>query len=250
MGAMLALELGSQSRLHTVAGLRARPGILDNPFSWLFSWHIIWSRFKSWMKMSIKYVLIAPLYSSVLSESLNWGRQCSKCSQMSIEFSDADTLLSYMGLVKSWSTCGQESVCVGVWSGFWLSEVWCVEREHMFQSTHRWVRSSLWVGVVLASPPWSLLSHIHSISPEGPPITYWLVPWRAEVLLWFRQVDGGYGTPLSSDYFPSETLLLIWWWRAHPYGADFWDSLISRLLSVFGSLVVSTLSSVFCIGFI
>ena len=68
--------------------------------------------------MSIKYILIAPLYSSVLSESLNWGRQCSKCSQMSVEFSDADTLLSYKHLVKSWSICGQESVCVGVWNGF------------------------------------------------------------------------------------------------------------------------------------
>ena len=68
--------------------------------------------------MSIKYVLITPLYSSVPSESLNWGRQCSKCCQMSIEFSDADTLLSYKHLVKFWSTCGQESVCVGMWNGF------------------------------------------------------------------------------------------------------------------------------------
>lgn len=53
------------------------------------------------MKMSIKYILIAPLYSSVLSESLNWGRQCSKCSQMSVEFSDADTLLSYADILSS-----------------------------------------------------------------------------------------------------------------------------------------------------
>lgn len=75
--------------------------------------------------MSIKYVLITPLYSSVLSESLNWGRQCSKCSQMSIEFSDADTLLSYKHLVKSWSICGQESVCVGVLgSSCQRSDVW------------------------------------------------------------------------------------------------------------------------------
>lgn len=36
---------------------------------------------------------------------------------MSLEFSDSDTLLNYTGIVKTWSTCGQECVSVGVEGG-------------------------------------------------------------------------------------------------------------------------------------
>lgn len=78
------------------------------------------------MKTSIEYVLITPLYSSVLSESLNWGRQCSKCSQMSIEFSDADTSSVIGGLSSPGALVG-ESLSVwacGVGSGCQRSDVW------------------------------------------------------------------------------------------------------------------------------
>lgn len=50
-------------------------------------------------------------------DSLNWCRQCFKCRQMSLEFSDSDILLNYTGIVKTWSTCGQECVSVGVEGG-------------------------------------------------------------------------------------------------------------------------------------
>ena len=39
---------------------------------------------------------------------------------MSIEFSDSDALFNYTGIVKTWSTFGQEFVCVGVGGGWVL----------------------------------------------------------------------------------------------------------------------------------
>lgn len=105
-------------------------------------------------------------------DSLNWCRQCSKCRQMSLEFSDSDTLLNYTGIVKTWSTCGQECVSVGVEGGSGCQR-FDASRGNMCFSLR--VRSSggwemLQVPALKPPVPDSLLS------PQGPPTAYRLLP--------------------------------------------------------------------------
>ena len=88
---------------------------------------------------------------------------------MSVEFSDAGALLTYTGVVRPWSTCRQEFVCVGVWGGSWLSKFWCQEREHVFQSTCRRVGSFFWVGDAPSFPSLKLSVPDSFHQPLGTP---------------------------------------------------------------------------------
>lgn len=92
-------------------------------------------------------VLITLPYSCVFYDSLNWCKQCSKCQKMSLEFSDSDILLNYTGIVKTWSTCGQECVFVGVEGGSIVRDLMLVE------GTRATSQIFLWVGDVPSSLP-------------------------------------------------------------------------------------------------
>lgn len=138
--------------------------------------------FKELNENEYESVLITLPYSCVFYDSLNWCRQCSKCRQISVEFSDSDTLLNYTGIVKTSSTWGQEFVCVGV------GEVLLVKDWMPAEGTR--------ASVYLQTCPIFLVGRRCSQGacpeaaspkfipqPQGPPAAYWPAPLRMEVLI-------------------------------------------------------------------